>query len=148
MIEDHSDKRMKDLMASYSKAKRILWREPRNLKGKRLKKKKEWTNEWKRRHVPNHQREKGRKGLSLYRRMKEEVKLEKKSWVVCSSSSRTLWNLTVQILIQLGLEKKKRGFLHGGVLHVLHRWILACIMTLLSLDILIQNLVLLELYNK
>ena len=116
MIEDHSDKRMKELMASYSKAKRILWREPRNLKGKRLKKKKR-MNEWKRRHVPDHQREKGRKWMSLYRCMKE-VKLEKKSWVVirkksclllstgvlCSSLSRTLWNIRVQILIHIGLS--------------------------------------------
>ena len=74
--------------------------------------------------------------------------MEKKSWVVCSSSSRTLWDIRVQILIQLGLEeRKKHGFLHGGVLHVLHCWILACIMTLLSLDILIRNPILLELYK-
>ena len=32
-------------------------------------------------------------------------------------------------------RKKKRGFLHGGVLHVLYGWILAWIRTLLSLDI-------------
>ena len=111
MIEDHLDKRMKDLMASYSKAKRILWRGPRNLKGERLKKrKKKNLNEWKRRHVPDHQREKGRKGMSLYRCLKEEVKLEKKFClllsigVLCSSLSRTLWNIRVQILIHIGLS--------------------------------------------